>query len=148
MYKRILVPVDGSATSERGLSEAIALAGLMGSHIKLIHVVDTHMAYMDYSGMSNVGDLINMLREAGGAILEKARQTVRSHNIPVDATLAECSSGAIAEEILAEVDRYVPELVVMGTHGRRGVRHLVMGSDAESVLRQCNVPVLLVRCPG
>ena len=148
MYKRILVPVDGSPTSRRGLIEAIALAKLMGAHIKLVHVVDTHMAYMDFSGMSNVGDLINMLREAGGKILDEARREVESQDVQVNTTLVECSSGAIAEAILIEVKQYAAELVVMGTHGRRGVRHLVMGSDAESVLRQCDVPVLLVRCPS
>ncbi|MBV8659508.1 MAG: universal stress protein [Burkholderiales bacterium] len=148
MYKRILVPIDGSPTSSRGLNEAIALAKLTGGHIKLVHVVDTHMAYIDYSGMSNIGDLINMLREAGGKVLEQARRVVESEDVPVNATLVECSSGAIAEAILIEVKQYAAELVVMGTHGRRGVRHLVMGSDAESVLRQCDVPVLLVRCPA
>jgi nucleotide-binding universal stress UspA family protein len=145
MYKQILVPVDGSETSDRGLSEAIGLAKLLGATLHLFHAVDLHFLYMDVSGMGNIPDCTVAMRETGEALLKKSADRARAGGVEVQTHLVESTANVVADEIVAEAARCKAELIVMGTHGRRGVRHMVMGSDAEGVVRRAPVPVLLVR---
>jgi nucleotide-binding universal stress UspA family protein len=145
MYETILVPLDGSDTAQRGLQEAIGLAARLGSRLRLFHVVDLHMLYVDISGMANVPDCTDALREAGEAMLAEANAQVVARHVPCDTSLRDNAAPIVADVIIDEAVRSQAKLIVMGTHGRRGVRHMVMGSDAEGVVRRSPVPVLLVR---
>ena len=146
MYQKILVPVDGSPTSTLGLTEAVRLAGVTGARLHLLHVVDVlslAIAGEGYTGAS--GDLLAAVREGGEGILAASRQTVEAAGVPVDASLLENTAGRVAELIADEALRWGADLIVLGTHGRRGVGRLMLGSDAEQLLRIAPVPVLLVR---
>ncbi len=147
IYGRILVPVDGSATCARGIQEAIKLAKALGSRLRLVHVVDELI--IDYSGVGVTtaysGDVIKGLREAGKKTLADAEALVRRSGLDPEAVLLEAIGGASARLIVAQADEWPADLIVMGTHGRRGIRRLALGSDAEQVLRTSTVPVLLVR---
>lgn len=145
MYDRILVPVDGSSASNRGLQEAIRLATELKATLQLFHVVDMHMLYLDVSGMGNIPDCTASMRESGEALLGRARDAAQTAGVAVETQLVESTAPVIADEIVNAVKGCGAGLIVMGTHGRRGMRHLVMGSDAEGVVRQAPVPVLLVR---
>lgn len=148
MYQRILVPVDGSPTSDRGLQEAIRLARLTGGRLRLLHVVDdlSFALGMDaYAGYA--GDWLNLLREAGRKVLQDAKAVVTAAGIEVDTALYDSVEGRVAELTVAEARKWPAEVIVIGTHGRRGVGRLVLGSSAEYVLRLSPVPVLLVRAP-
>ncbi|HMA00698.1 MAG TPA: universal stress protein [Steroidobacteraceae bacterium] len=145
MYGKILVPVDGSDTALKGLNEAIKLAKTLGSAICLVHVVNEFIFDYSYSVGAYAGGLIDGLRERGKAIMADAAALVRAHGLEPSTVLLESIGGPAADLIVAQAAESHAELIVMGTHGRRGLRRMALGSDAEQVLRMASVPVLLVR---
>lgn len=148
MYKRILVPVDGSETSMLGLLEAIKIAQGDGCQLCLFHIVNELVLDYSYGAKSSGISVMDSLRDEGNGILRRAEDLVREKSIPVESTLLECVGGPAADSIVAQAKKWRADLIVMGTHGRRGLRRLAMGSDAEAVVRESSVPVLLVRHPG
>lgn len=146
MYKQILSPVDGSPTSNRGVIEAIRLAKDQNAKLRFLHVVDAHLVTMDMSGAVNMGEVLDILREAGVKILEAAKTLAVKEGIAAETVIVDSMVGRIGEEAVRQAEAWPADLIVMGTHGRRGVSHLFMGSDAETVIRTSPVPVLLVRC--
>jgi nucleotide-binding universal stress UspA family protein len=146
MYQRILVPVDGSPTSNLGLDEAVKLAKLTGGRLRLLHVVDQMpfiMAAEGYAAMS--ADILGMLKEAGQKILDEARERVERDGVPVDEKLFESLDSRLCDRVLEQIDTWHADVVVLGTHGRRGARRMLLGSDAELIVRTATVPILLVR---
>jgi nucleotide-binding universal stress UspA family protein len=149
MFKKILVPIDGSAPSRAGLERAIALAKSQRARLRLVHVVDDNAVLRGGIEASiNVGDLIDMLEKDGRKLLDAAEAAARRRGVKADTALREAQLGRVADEIVREATRSRADVIVMGTHGRRGLGRLVMGSDAESVLRESRVPVLLVKARG
>ncbi|HEX6362268.1 MAG TPA: universal stress protein [Albitalea sp.] len=148
MYDKILVPIDGSPTSMRGLDEAIKLGKLTGAQLRLLHVVDMlSVSLTPDASMMASPTLFELLREGGQTILAKAMARCGEADVAADTMLVDTLSGRVSEIVVEEARRWGAELIVIGTHGRRGVSRLVMGSDAEQVLRLASVPVLLVRAP-
>jgi len=146
MYEKILVPIDGSDTSTRGLQEAIGLARLCGGTIRLIHIVDEMVFTSGIDGSAVImGDVISSLKDAGQACLDKARQTIEQAGVTADAILVEGFGTRVSDTVIEQATRWGAQIIVLGTHGRRGVSRLVLGSDAEQILRSAPVPVLLVR---
>lgn len=146
MYQRILVPTDGSITSEKGLGEAIALAKLTGGHIRLLNVVDALPVVVDADAFAGyAAEILPLLREGGQIVLDRARQRVVQAGVEVDCSLREVMAERVNEVVLEEATSWKADLIVIGTHGRRGVKRMLLGSDAEQILRSANVPVLLVR---
>lgn len=146
MYQRILVPVDGSPISDRGLQEAIGLARLTRASLRLVHVMDmiTYAAALDlHAGAA--GDMAVAMREAGEKILAHCKAPALAAGLDVTTVLAEGHSGSVAEQVLDQARRWGADLIVLGTHGRRGLGRFLIGSDAEQILRSAPVPVLLVR---
>ena len=148
MYQRILVPVDGSHTSTLGLQEAIRLAIDQRARLRLVHVVDEFVVTQNFEGYLNAGDLIDALRDAGKKAVRNALALTRKHAVKADAALYETMGGGVADVIVREAKKWQADLIVMGTHGRRGFNRVVLGSDAEAVLRATPVPVLMVRSPA
>jgi nucleotide-binding universal stress UspA family protein len=145
-YKRILVPVDGSGASNLGLREAIQLAKSARASLQLVHVVDQHYVLMSGAEMGIYSkDLMPSLRQAGRSVLRKAETLVKKQGVNCSSTLLETLTGPAADPIVRQARRWRADLIVIGTHGRRGLRRLVMGSDAEQIVRSSPVPVLLVR---
>jgi len=147
MYQRILVPVDGSHTSTLGLQEAIRIAIDQRAKLRIIHVVDELVVAQNFDGYLNTGDLLDTLREAGKKALQNALALARKRDLKPESALFESLGGRISEIIVKEAKKWRADLIVMGTHGRRGVTRMVLGSDAEAILRVTPVPVLLVRSP-
>lgn len=146
MYQRILVPVDGSTTSTSALREAIKVAKNQGSALRLVHVVNELILTTDDVQfiVPSIG-LLESLRADGRAILKRAEALVREQGIEPQCVLAESIGRQAAHQIIEQAEQWPADLIVMGTHGRRGLHRLLMGSDAEQVLRAASVPVLLVR---
>jgi nucleotide-binding universal stress UspA family protein len=148
-YKRILVPVDGSPTSNAGLREAIRLAKAQGASLQLVHVADQHyIAMMGLESATAMDELIASVTQAGKRVLRTAERFVRREGVDASAVLLETLTGPAADPIVRQAKKWSADLIVIGTHGRRGVRRLLMGSDAEQIVRTSPVPVLLVRAPG
>lgn len=147
MYSKILVPLDGGQASERALREAVSLAKLMGGRLTLLHVVDDYPMMIEMSAAIDFDAVRRHMRMQGDEIVGKAKVMAAAEGVEADTSVTDITQGRVADAILKAVDSTHSELVVMGTHGRRGFNHLVMGSDAEAVVRQCKVPVMVVRLP-
>jgi nucleotide-binding universal stress UspA family protein len=145
MYQRILVPVDGSATSNRGLDEALAVAAQFGSKLRLVHVLDESSLAMSAGLAGDIGALLTLLREGGEEVLAKAKQRAQARGIDAETVLHDTFTTRVCDLIVKEATDWKAELIVIGTHGRRGAGRMLLGSDAEQILRLAPVPVLLVR---
>jgi nucleotide-binding universal stress UspA family protein len=145
MYSRILVPVDGSGASLKGLNEAIKLAKDTGARLKLVHIVNELIVDPGIAPSVYYEPMIVGMREGGKKVLADAEAAVRAQNVQFESQLIETIGGRVADKIIEVVKQWGAELIVMGTHGRRGLLRLAMGSDAEMVLRRSPVPVLLMR---
>jgi len=145
MYQRILIPIDGSNTAARGLTEGMRLAKDQGAKLRVVHVVNELMMVAAYEGAIYSGELVDALRESGRTLLLKAEEQVKAAGLQVETALLEAHGGQAGDAIAKDAELWKADIIVLGTHGRRGLGRLVMGSDAEQVLRQAKVPVLMVR---
>lgn len=144
MYKRILVPIDGSSTSDRALLETIKLIDDQPAQVRLLHVVDD-LHFLNAEGYVDYAELRDLTRKIGERALNKAEEVMRQADITVDTSLLDANGERIASVIDAEATSWGADLIVIGTHGRSGFNHLLFGSVAEGVVRGASVPVLLVR---
>jgi nucleotide-binding universal stress UspA family protein len=145
MYAHILVPVDHSALAQNGLSEAIALALALGSTLHIVHVVDIRALIHGVAGYIPPQQLIDDWKAMGETLMAQSVEHARKSGVKADSVVRCDPALRICDAILEEARKSEAELIVMGTHGRRGLTRLVLGSDAELVLRSSPVPVLLVR---
>jgi nucleotide-binding universal stress UspA family protein len=145
VYQRILVPVDGSPASLRGLDEAVNLARATGAALRLVHIVNEFFFDAAYTPSPIYEPLRESLRIDGQRVVARAQATVRQAGVEFESNLIETVSGRVSDLILADAGNWQADLIVMGTHGRRGIARLTLGSDAEMVLRSASIPVLLVR---
>lgn len=147
-YKRILVPVDGSPTAAKGMKAAIRLARESRGKLLLLHVVEEYSAFMAPEVGASIGPILDGLRLAGKRMLAKIASSAAKSGARPQQILAENFGGRVADSIVKEAKRARADLIVMGTHGRRGVKRALLGSDAELVVRHSPVPVLLVPAAG
>lgn len=145
MYSKILVPVDGSETSTAGLMEAITLAKVLRSQLCLMHIVNEFVLDYNYAPGIYPEDLFESMRRQGKKILDAAQALVRAQGIKSTCVMVESIGGAAADLIIDQAQSWSANLIVMGTHGRRGIFRLALGSDAEQVVRAATIPVLLIR---
>jgi nucleotide-binding universal stress UspA family protein len=144
-YRRILVAVDGSAAATRGLREALRLAKSERAELCIFNVVNEFYAYATPEAAAAGVDIVPALREGGKRVLAKAEALALKDKVKPKLVLRETVGGSAADAIVREAKKQRADLIVLGTHGRRGVRRMVLGSDAEQVVRTAHVPVLLVR---
>jgi nucleotide-binding universal stress UspA family protein len=144
MYQKILVPIDGSTTSQKGLCEAIKLAKNQGAQLRLFHIVSEPILDCGYAGGTYGGELIASARKEGHEIVSTAESLARLEGLQPTSVMVESMGDSAAVLILEQANEWPADLIVMGTHGRHGLVRLMMGSDAESVAREAPVPVLLV----
>jgi len=146
MYERILVAVDGSDISLRALHEAVQLCKALHSRLRIVTVVEA----VRMTGSAEYVDF-NEVRKAvihyGVEALEKAKQLAKDDGIEAETRLIEITkiNERVTEMISKEADDWPADLIVIGTHGRRGFNSLLMGSVAEGVMRIASKPVLMVR---
>jgi nucleotide-binding universal stress UspA family protein len=142
MYKRILVPVDGSDTSGKALAEAIGLAREGGGQIHLLHSVD-ELAYL--GAYDYVGAVINLVRENGAKVLAEAADSCRAAGVDAVSTFLDAPGQRLGDSVAQLATQWKADLIVVGSHGRRGFNRLVMGSGAEQIIRLAPAPVLVIR---
>jgi len=144
MYRNILVPVDGSPTSDRALQEALKLAKQQNAQLALIHVLED-VWYVDNESYLNYAELQKLQRISSEKVLAQAEKSVRQAGMNATVKSLETRGERTANMIIAEAKRCSADLIVIGTHGRSGFNHLLFGSVAEGVVRTAHVPVLLIR---
>lgn len=147
-FDRILCPTDFSEFSERALERAVSLAGWFNARVTALHVVlPLPWALPAAAYAANVAvpvDLVRGRREEEAKELERFVRPLLGEGVPIETRLTD---GEPWREILAEAGRLPADLIVMGTHGRGGFEHLLLGSVAEKVLRRAPCPVLTVGSP-
>ncbi len=143
MFNKILVPTDGSKGSERALQVAAEVAQRFGSKVVLVFVAEPPgMLYPP--GLSYV-DLMDSTTKWGREIVGSAAETLEKNGVAVERHVRE---GHPAQVILESIEEWAVDLVVMGTHGRRGLDRVLLGSVAEEVVRRSKAPVITVRAGG
>jgi nucleotide-binding universal stress UspA family protein len=146
MYKRILVPTDGSETANKALVAALQIARDSGGRARIIHVIE-EMAYLtgyeQYGGYS--GELISAMRETGNKVLNDAMAIAQAAGVEADNLLFDNFGERLGEVVANTAKQWEADLIVVGTHGRRGIGRMLLGSGAEQILRLAPVPVLVIR---
>lgn len=146
MYQRILVPVDGSPTSNAGLAEAIKLAKMTGAQLRLLHVIDELPFAMSAEGFGAISaEMLGAMQRIGEQILQEAHARARDAGVAADSVLFDTPGRRVSDYVVEQARQWHADLIVLGTHGRRGVGRWLLGSDAEQILRVAPVAVLLVR---
>jgi len=147
MFERILVAVDGSPACAPALAEAIALARDCRSEVRLVYVADTSGLFGGDGQFIDVDELEKVIVGHGRAVLADAAAACAGAGIAAHARLLEMDQyrQRVADLLVAEAQAWPADIIVMGTHGRGGVRHLLLGSVAERTARMAPIPVLLVR---
>jgi nucleotide-binding universal stress UspA family protein len=137
MYETVLVPIDGSDQSQAALDHAVALAESHGATVHLLYVADTNRDSLTVQG----GEVVDALEQEGDRIVSAAVGGLDPGVDVVDTVL----TGDPVETILDYAGSVDADLVVMGTHGRRGLDRYLLGSTTERVVRLSSVPVLTIR---
>ena len=140
MFKRILVPLDGSSLAEAVLPQVQELAKALGAELFLVRAAAAHV----FPGVDPTEEEVDVVQKAEAYVAEVAGR-LHDAGIPVHTAVR---YGEAAEEILGHIGDNAVDLVAMSTHGRSGLSRLVLGSVAEQVVRHATVPVLLMRARG
>lgn len=143
MYQHILIPVDDSETSRHALDQALRFCGEQCAQVRLLHVVD--LAQFSWGGTEfvDVAPMQKSLKAAGQQLLQSAKARLAEQGIEATAAMLEIWGGGIAKAIVEDARAWPADLIVMGSHGRSGLDHLLLGSVAEGVVRHSPIPVLL-----
>lgn len=141
MYKRLLLPTDGSEAAERALAEGLRLAKALGAEVAFLYALEPlgPRLLLGPESLSYHQALLEDLRQEGIKALNRATRMAEEAGVAFEAHLVE---GRAAEAILKEAERH--DLIVMGTHGRTGLDRLLLGSVAQEVVRKSPKPVLVV----
>jgi len=139
-FRRILVPVDGSPTSTQALATAIVMAADSGGRLRIVHSVDepVYLGALDVSAQA-----LQAVRDAGTQVLEAALADARIAGVPAESHLTEPQP--LGEAVATQARAWNADLIVVGSHGRRGMGRLLLGSGAEQIIRSAPVSVLVVR---
>lgn len=145
-YKQIMVAIDESETSALALKEAVRLAKDQKAELRVVHIIDESIinpaeSHVDYA------TLWQTYQEEGQRFIDRISAELRQLKVKFNCHLVVLKpfTGRLAEKIIEEAESWPADMLVLGTHGRRGFHHLFLGSVAESVMRIATMPVLLVR---
>ena len=146
MYNHVLVAIDDSPTSVLALNEALKLAKLLGSEVRAVHAVDEVSFNWDVE-YPYFTEFREAMVRAGRALLDRAATAAAAAGVAADTKLVEIDrlGDRISEVMARAANDWPADLIVLGTHGRRGLSHVLLGSVAEGVTRLASKPVLLVR---
>ena len=147
MYQRILIATDGSTLSRRAVESGIELAALTGAQIVALKVVPRYpVSYFEGGialSVNNVANVEKQWAEAALAVVEEVKARAEARGLKAKAVTK--SSDLVAESIIAAAKKYKCDLIVMASHGRRGLKRVLMGSETMHVLTHSHVPVLVLR---
>lgn len=138
MFRRILLPTDGSPETDRATDHALDLAKRYGAALHILYVVDTNALPLD----PHAQHVFEYLTEEG--LLSEEKIVERADDLGIEIVVSEVGEGSPHEVILEYIEANDLDLVVMGTHGRRGLDRYLLGSVTERVMRLADVPVLVI----
>jgi nucleotide-binding universal stress UspA family protein len=142
IVQHVLVPIDFSATADRALAYAIALAQQLQARLTLLHVLDLTPVTMDEMTPGMTATYLDDLETDAQHLLQASRERVQRVGLRAESLLVQ---GTPTQTIVDTASEQGVDLIIMGTHGRTGLAHVFLGSVAEHVVRQGPCPVLVVR---
>ena len=148
MYQKIFVAIDDSPTSQKALAEAIDLAKSAGAALCIAHAADESLLAQHGMGLGSYIDVDRTkqaIRDTSQALLDAAAVKATAAGITAETRLLEASNQRVAELIAAGAEAFAADLIVIGTHGRRGFARLLVGSVAENLVRIAHTSLLMVR---
>lgn len=148
MYTRILVAIDNSSTAQKALNEAITLARAVGAKLCISHAADEGPLTQHGMGLGSFIDVDKVkeeIRSTSHALLDEALAKAVAVGCQAEVRLIESTQRRLGDMIIAAANEWQADLIVMGTHGRRGFERLLVGSVAEHMVRASNTSLLLVR---
>lgn len=147
MYKRILIATDGSQLSEMAVESGLSLAGLTGASVIALKVVPRYpRSYFDGTLPVEAGDIKRIEKqwsEAAQVLVNKVKTRGSDEGVSVKAVVVK--SDLIAEAVIAAAKKHNCDLIVMASHGRKGLKRLLLGSETQHVLTHSHIPVLVLR---
>lgn len=147
MYKRILVATDGSELSAKAVSSALDFAQLANAELVALNVIaPTAVSYWEGTSRTEIHDSTvadDAHTKAGHAIVHAVKEAAEQKGINTQAITIK--SDLVAESIIAAAQEYQCELIVMASHGRRGINRMLMGNETLNVLTHSKIPVLVLR---
>ena len=147
MYQRILVTTDGSKLSQKAIATAIKLAGLTGAELVALKVVQRYPQSYFEGGMALVGEDVKQVEKTWGDTAQKVvnavKKTAEDAGIKTKAVVVR--SDVVSDAILSTIKKQGCDLVVMASHGRKGIKRLLLGSETQHVLTHATVPVLVLK---
>ena len=144
MYKKILVPVDGSRASTQGLREALRLARDQKARLRIVHIVDEAALAQYPEAVDATGEILDTFINGGKKTLKNAMALAKRQGINAECVLHEKLLGSLSDLILKEAKEWKSDIIVLGTHANTGIKHLLLGSNAEDIARSSRIPVLIV----
>lgn len=148
MYERIFVAIDNSSTAQKALDEAIQLASKLGAGICIGTALDEAPVTQHGMGLGSYIDVDKVkqeMRDTGNALLDKAAVQAKAAGCDPYRILIESDEKRLSDMIIEAAAQWNADLIVMGTHGRRGFERLLVGSVAEHMIRTATTTLLLVR---
>ena len=147
MYQRILVATDGSTLSKKAVSNAISLAQLCGAELVALKVIPRYpMSYFE-GGMaiqaSEVSRVEAQWAADGQAVVDAVKKAALAKGVAAKGVIGK--SDLVAEAIITTAKKHKCDLIVMASHGRKGVKRLLLGSETQHVLTHSHIPVLVLR---
>ena len=147
MYKRILVATDGSTLSKKAVASAIDLAALSSAELVAIKITPRYpQSYFEGSlplSASEVTKIEKQWTEAAQKVVDGVAKAAASKGVTVKSVVVK--SDIVSDALIAAAKKYKVDLIVMASHGRRGIKRLLLGSETQQVLTHANVPVLVLR---
>ena len=144
MYKRILVPIDGSLASTQGLREALRFAKDQNAKVRIVHIVDEAALAQYPEAIDATGQILDTFINDGKKTLKNAMALAKRQGINAECVLHEKLFGSLSDLILKEAKEWKSDIIVLGTHANTGIKHLLLGSNAEEIARSSRIPVLIV----
>jgi nucleotide-binding universal stress UspA family protein len=148
MYTRILVAIDSSTTAQKALDEAITLARSLGASLCIANAADEGPLTQHGMGLGSYIDVDKVkeeMRNAGHALLAQALAKAQAAGCQAEVLLIESAQRRLGDMIIGAAAEWRADLIVMGTHGRRGFERFLVGSVAEHMVRTATTSLLLVR---
>jgi nucleotide-binding universal stress UspA family protein len=130
------------------LDEAVRMALANGATLRLVHVVNRFRSAVGFASHASFKEQLPVIKDAGERLLQQARARAERQGCQVETALLSSLSEDLSNMVAAEARAWNADLIVIGTHGRRGIERILWGSDAEQVMRVAPVPVLLVQETG
>ena len=147
MYQRILIATDGTPLSNKAADHGIELATLAGAQVIVLKVVPRYPVSYFEGGMSipvkTVGNVERQWADAAQAVVDKVKAAAEARGVKAKAVTK--MSDLVSESIIATAKKYKCDLIVMASHGRKGIKRVLMGSETTQVLTHSHIPVLVLR---